>query len=53
MPEQLEHIPATGPLAYARWSDTSGWRFCSCGDWHFESQEPQAEAPQPTGDADE
>ena len=29
------HIPDTGPMSFARWNETSGYQFCSCGKWHF------------------
>lgn len=29
------HIPDTGPGSFARWNETSGYQFCSCGKWHF------------------
>ena len=34
------HIPDTGPMGLARWSATSGYQFCSCGNWHFVKLEP-------------
>jgi arylsulfatase A-like enzyme len=45
MADQVEHIPAAGPGTYARWSDTSGYQFCSCGQWHFVSKPAPTETP--------
>ena len=35
-----EHVPVEGPMNLVRWSDTSGYQFCSCGIWHFVTLEP-------------
>jgi hypothetical protein len=32
--------PDTSPMGLARWSATSGYQFCSCGNWHFVRLEP-------------
>jgi hypothetical protein len=37
----VEHIPQTGAMDFARWSATSGFQFCSCGNWHQYTIEPK------------
>ena len=41
---EREHVPLEGPMNLVRWSDTSGYQFCSCGIWHFVPLEPKPAA---------
>lgn len=36
--EAEKHIPDIGPMSFARWNARGGYRFCSCGKWHYEER---------------
>jgi len=31
-----QHVFDTGPVSFARLNDQGGYRFCSCGNWHWQ-----------------
>jgi hypothetical protein len=37
------YTPSTGPMTFIPWSGAGGWRFCSCGNWHWEPAPSQGQ----------